>query len=184
MKPLSLPKYLQLTNLSKPACDRGLYKAIKKHRVRSIVEIGMGSGERAKYLVQIAKKFAGDAPVRYTGIDLFEGRPDSQDELSLISVHRDMNKLEAKVQLVPGEPHQAMPRIANSHVRTDMIIISAGYDATSLERSWYYMPRMIHANSVIFVQGPTDFDKPYQLLNRLRVEQLADEFGLRRPIAA
>ena len=184
MKPISKLKFLQLCWLSQPACDRALYKAIKKYRVRSIVEVGIGDCGRARNMIRLAQRFGINQSVRYTGIDLFESRADGAPQLTLIAAHKELKKLDAKVQLVPGEPHQTISRIANSHVRTDMVVITAGYDPASLERSWFYIPRMIHANSLIFVQEPDGFEQPYRCYSRLEIEQLADQHGLRRPIAA
>ncbi len=184
MKPMSLPRFFQLSRLSRPVCDRVIYRAIKKHRIRSILEVGLGTGERALNMIKVAQRFAEGSPVRYTGIDLFEGRKASQVQLPLITAHKELNRLKAKTQLVPGEPNQTIPRIANSHLRTDLIVISAGYDPVSLERSWFYVPRMIHAHSIVFLQAPDGFDQPFEVLNRLQIEKLADKHGLRRPMAA
>lgn len=184
MKPISKIKYMQLSMVSKPAADRAIYRAIRKYKVRSIVEIGLGDGARASNMIQVAQRFAESKTVRYTGIDLFDGRTDDRPKLNLIDVHKHLNQLKAKTQLVPGEPHQAICRIANSHVRTDLVVISAGYDEVSMKRSWFYMPRMIHANSLVFVQDANSFDSPFRLLSRLHVEQLADKHGLARPMAA
>ena len=105
MQSLSMLKYCQLRFLSKPVCDRAIYRAIRKFRVRSIVEIGLENGLRAANMIRVAQKFAGNRTVRYTGIDLFEERS-TGSLLSLINVHKELNKLKAKTQLVPGEPHQ------------------------------------------------------------------------------
>lgn len=132
----------------------------------------------------MAQRFAINHSVRYTGIDLFESRDAGAPKLTLIAAHKELKKLDSKVQLVPGEPHQTISRIANSHLRTDMVVISAGYDPVSLERCWFYFPRMIHANSLIFVQEPAAINESFRCYSRLEIEQLADKHGLRRPVAA
>jgi hypothetical protein len=184
MKPISKFKSWQLRTLSKPACDRALYRAIRKYRVRSIVEVGIGDCSRATNMIRLAQRYAINKSIRYTGIDLFECRAPGSPKLSLINAHKLLNRLDAKVQLVPGEPHQTISRIANSHVRTDMVVITAGYDPLSVQRSWFYVPRMIHASSLIFVQEPDAIGQPYQCFSRLEIEQLADKYGLSRPLAA
>ena len=181
MKPISKLKYLQLSMFAKPVCDRVLYRAIKKYRVRSIVEVGIGDGSRAVNMIRLAQRFANNTTVRYTGIDLFESRPANLPNLSLIDAHKQLNQLDAKTQLVPGEPHQTISRIANSHVRTDMFVVNAGYDPISLQRSWFYVPRMIHSTSLIFVQEPEAFNEPYRCYSRHEIEQLADKHGLNHP---
>ena len=129
MKPLSSFGYVHLTMLAKPACDRAIYKLIRKHKFRSIIEVGMETGTRSVNMIQVAKKFGVSPNVRYTGVDLFEARESEQGKLQLIEMHRTLKSLDAKTQLVPGDVRSAVARIANSHVRTDLIVISAGFDA-------------------------------------------------------
>ena len=171
MKPLSNLGYLNLRFLAKPAADRLIYKTIKAHQVRSIVEIGMGNGTRCMNMIRAAKKY-GIKNIRYTGVDLFDGRPEGQPELLLKSMHKQVNQLEIKSQLVPGDTSNAIRRIANSHTRTDLIVISAGYQKQDLDAAWFYVPRMLHANSVVLIQPSNDENGTFKLLNRLEVERL------------
>ena len=171
MKPLTNLGYMNLRFLSKPAADRVIYKTIKAHQVRSMVEIGMGDGSRCVNMIRAAKKF-GIKNIRYTGVDLFDGRPEDQDELLLKSMHKRVNQMEIKSQLVPGDTLNAIRRIANSHTRTDLIVISAGYDPELLQAAWFYAPRMLHANSVVLKQPSENGSGTFELLNRLEVERL------------
>lgn len=171
MKPISSLKFIYLTTFANPACDRAIYRAIKKSKASSILEIGMGNGDRAETMIRIANKYSGSGNVRYTGIDSFEANPDSA--LSLKKCHQRLNKHGAKVQLVPGEIYSSLHRIANSHTRTDVLIISSGYEIESLESSWFYVPRMLHAASVVFLQDKDDDEEKFQVLSRLEIERLA-----------
>ena len=183
MNRMSFTKFMQLTTFSKPACDRTIYRMIKKNKVRSMIEVGLGDGTRAENMIRVAHRFAEGGTVRYTGIDLFEGREDS-NSLSLISMHRTLKQLDAKTQLVPGEINQGIPRIANSHLRTDLIVISAGYEQADLEMCWFYIPRMIHTNSTILIQNPDGFAQPFQEYNRLQIEKFAAGNSTSNRIAA
>lgn len=170
MKQMSTFRYYWLTFFGKPVCDREIYKTIRKQKVQSILEIGLGDGLRAETMIQVAQKFGSDQGVRYTGIDLFEGRQGSQ-RLLLREMHKRVNSTGAKCQLVPGEPSDAIARIANSHLRTDLVIISGNYTSADLEPCWFYFPRMLHANSIVLVQS--DLDTKFQSLCRLEIENLA-----------
>ncbi len=108
VKPISNLKYLQLSMCSNPACDRVLYRAIKKFKVASIVEIGLGDASRAENMIRIAKRFSGVPCVRYTGIDLFEGRSDSEVSIRLKDAHQRLRKYDTRLQLVPGEVFPAL----------------------------------------------------------------------------
>ncbi len=74
MKPLSSLGYMHLTMFSKPVCDRSIYKLIRKHKIRSFIEIGMESGARSLNMIQVAKKYGVSPNVRYTGVDQFDAR--------------------------------------------------------------------------------------------------------------
>ncbi|MEM9943549.1 MAG: hypothetical protein AAF939_18445 [Planctomycetota bacterium] len=171
MNPISTLGFLGLTWLGKPACNRSIYKAIQKYRCRSIVEVGLGSGERALSMIRVARKFAVTSNIRYTGIDMFDAR--TTDPLPLIEMHRNLQIEGVKSQLVPGTAGPGIARIANSHVRTDLVILSSGTEDHELAGCWFYLPRMLHSTSLVMLQR-NDGGK-FECLNRLQVEKLANK---------
>ena len=170
MKPISAFKFFQMTWLSKPAPDRLIYKMIKRRSIRSIVEIGLGDGTRCGKLIAVAQKFNPDAKIKYTGIDLFDAREDGDEPLKLIEMHRKLNAVEAKTQLVPGDLGSALPRIANAHVRTDLVIISAGFEEEDFEKTQMFLPRMLHPSSVVLIQDYED--EEFYVHSRLEIEKM------------
>ncbi len=148
----SLLKYLHLAYLSRPREERPLYRAIRRLRPRSIVEIGIGNGLRATRLIDVAMRYNKLHTIRYTGIDLFEARPPEQSGLSLKRAYQLLNSRGAKVQLLPGDPFSVLSRRANALSGTDMLLISNDQDEDSLGQAWFYVPRMLHERSLIFVQ--------------------------------
>ena len=182
MKPLSTTRFLQWTLLSKPASDRAIFQKIKKLHARSIVEIGLGDGVRAERIVQVAQKFGAGQTVKYTGIDLFDGRPEDQSPLKLIEMHKRLTTLGVKPQLVPGDLASSIQRIANSHTRTDLMIISAGFEQTDLDASWFFVPRMLCAGSLLMLQNETNGS--FKTMSRLEIERLAEQPTKQREAAA
>ncbi len=173
VKPMSSLKYFQLSRFGKPVCNRVVFRSIKKFKVRSILEIGLGDAQRSVNMIRIAQKYGTGTSVRYTGIDLFEGRDATAAPLKLVQAHKLLKTTEAKTQLVPGTVGNCIKQIANSHVRTDLIVISAGYDLAELESVWSFFPRMLHAESLVFLQ-PQDSDvAKFKMMNRLEIERLA-----------
>jgi len=172
MKPISALKYFAWSNFSKPTNDRVAYRAIKKHQFRSIVEIGLTEGVRCKRLIQVAQKYS-DAPnVRYTGVDAFDDRDPSETPIKLIEMHRELNGLGAKAQLVPGSFESSLERIANSHLRTDLMIVQRtnvedAFADAEFARAWRFIPRMLHAGSLVMVFYPND---EYEVFDFLDVE--------------
>jgi hypothetical protein len=150
---LAYLKYLYLAHFSKPVGDRVLYRAIRRMPARRILEIGIGSADRTRRLVRLAGQFSSAESVRYTAIDLFEGRGKSMPAgMSLKETHRLLAPHGVKVQLIPGEPAQALTRAANSLAETDVVLISALSDETSLGPGWFYVPRMLHAASQVYLE--------------------------------
>jgi hypothetical protein len=156
MKPVSAAKFFHWTMLAKPASDRAIYRKIKKLRARSIVEIGLGDGVRAERIVQVAQKF--------------------------IEMHKRLTALGVKPQLVPGELGSSIRRIANSHTRTDLMIVSAGFQEADLDASWFYIPRMLCAGSFLMLQNKADDN--FNVMSRLDIERLAEQHTQRREAAA
>ena len=163
---------MHLTMLAKPVCDRNIFKLIRKNKFRSIIEVGMTDGTRCENMMRVAQKYGVSTNVRYTGVDHFEARTEGKP-LQLIEMHRKLKAYDAKTQLVPGDIGSAVSRIANSHVRTDLIVISAGYDQDALESSWFYFPRMLHSRSLVLIQESAGSE--FKTLTRLDVERLAEK---------
>jgi hypothetical protein len=167
---------------SKPVCDRAIYGLIRKHRFRSFIEIGLEDGNRCESMIRVAKKYGVSPNVRYTGVDQFDARNGDQPKLALIEMHRKLKSSNTKTQLVPGDLRSAIAQIANSHVRTDLIVISAGFDEAELAASWFYFPRMLHSGSLILIQRETGAE--FQRMNRLEVEKLEAQHSSGRSAAA
>ena len=141
-----------LLQLSQPQSDRIILRTIHQKGVQSILELGMGTGERAKRMIELAKTPANEGDVRYIGIDPFEGRPDGQPLLTLKATYRELRATGAQVQLLPGEPLDALPRFANMLGQVDLLVISAPSNPQSLARAWFFMPRMLHDQSLVFLE--------------------------------
>jgi hypothetical protein len=142
-------KYFFLGYLSRPAGDRCVYRSIRRRRQRRIVELGVHDALRALRMISVAQ--AADGAVSYTGIDLFELRPDGErPKLALKEAYRRLRSTGVAVRLIPGDPWQALSRAANALTGTDLLIVSADQDPSSLDRAWFYVPRMLHDGSLVY----------------------------------
>ena len=152
--------------------------------MRSIVELGIGDGQRALRMLELACLHGPVSEIRYTGIDLFEASHQSEGTgLSLKEAHRLLKATGAKIQLLPGDPFMALSRAANSLAATDLVLISASQDQDALARSWFYLPRMLHGSSQVFLQKNTA--KGEVAIRELTMGEIADLAGtaLRRQAA-
>jgi hypothetical protein len=150
---ISRLKTFFLSRFAKPTGDRGLDRILRSGTNRRIVEIGVGDGLRAKQILQLAVQLSGGQGVTYTGIDLFESSA-GNDQLGLKQAYKLLRPTGARIQLVPGDPFTALSAMANNLQRTDLLIVSAGVDAESMKRAWFYVPRMLHPGSQIFLEMP------------------------------
>ena len=168
-------RLLYFCYLSKPAGDRLIYREIRRHRVRRILELGIGSGQRAARMIEIAGQFSPLREIRFTGVDLFEARSAVDGPgVTLKMAHRLLRATGARVQLIPGDPSTALARAANNLGQLDLVVISPRLDPRRLAHAWFYVPRLLHERSQVFLErilpgGGTSL----RLLARSEIETLA-----------
>lgn len=142
-----------LTRFSQPKCDRVLYRFVKKHRVSNFIEIGISDLQRSLRMIRLAGHASrGEIEVRYTGIDLFEARSSDQSAMTLKETHRSFTQSGATVRLIPGDPVAALCRYANHLSGSELLILSDIVDQ-DLGSAWYYLPRMLSPNAVVFLES-------------------------------
>jgi hypothetical protein len=223
---LNLLRLLNLRYFSKPIADRPIYRAICRHRVQKIVELGIGDGRRALRMIQAAQLASkrdcpnfrgqhcaakagenGTVPltasrspaVQYVGMDLFEGRRDcpdfrgqhcatkagengtvpltaseGQEGLSLKAAHQLLRSADATVRLVPGNPADGLIRMANTLGKIDLLIVPAELDSPAFARMWFFVPRMLHKHSLVYVEGlSADGQRELREKHRDEIDRLA-----------
>jgi len=168
---ISYFKFARLTMLSRPAKNRVIYRAMIRQRPASIVEIGMGDGQRALRMIELARDLHPSSRVRYAGIDAFEARPNPT--LRLKQAHQRFAATGARVLLAPGDPHAALARIANSLANTDLVVVSADVDAAALEQAWFFVPRMLNARSLVLIEETQGARSGFRELGRDELHKLA-----------
>jgi predicted O-methyltransferase YrrM len=166
-----------LTRFSQPAQDRVIYQTLCQKSVKSVLEIGIAAGVRTGRIIELAltKVSAGD--FRYAGIDLFEARGKGQPCLTLKQAHQMLTGLRIAHRLVPGDPQTALARSANNLGPVDLVIISADQDPEATRRAWFYLPRLLHADSLVLLEERQGTAEP-----RFRVVKL-DEVKTRADAA-
>ncbi len=186
MSATNLLKYLHLAYFSRHKTDRALFRIIRKLQAGHLVHVGVGSGDLAQQMIELAAKNTRRPRVRYTGIDLFEMRPPETPGLTLKRAHRLFHALPAKTRLVPGDPYSAILRVANSLPDNDLVVISADQDAAALEQAWFFLPRMLHDDSLVLIEDPNhqQAEDGYRVLDVAAVRQLAANSAVERRRAA
>lgn len=175
-------RYWQLAHFSKPVADHPLYQAIRQRQVRSILEIGLGAGQRAQRMIELASQAVEPSQISYVGIDLFEMRPAAQPGLSLKVAHRTLQRLGVKSRLIPGDPHSALALKANELSGIELVVIGLDVDVASLNRAWFYLPRTLATDCIALRAVASKDADGYRLETLLRadIERLAAKGPRRR----
>jgi predicted O-methyltransferase YrrM len=179
-------KRLYFSYFSQPSSDRFVYRFLRKRRIRKILELGIGTGVRAQRMLQLATGDQYPPSISYTGVDLFESRSETDGPgLSLKLAHRQLKVAGARVRLVPGDPYSALARIANELGAIDLILISADQDRQSLAKAWFYVPRIMHAETLVLLEDrhATAGVMKLSRVPRLQIEQWAAQTTPRRAAA-
>ena len=143
-----------LSHLSKPSADRSVYRAIGRAPVEKVLELGMGgAGRRAQRIIELTRLLPNAPRLRYTAIDLFETNPSpTGTQIPLKAVYQQLRATGSAVQLLPGNPLQVLSLWANSLPRFDLVLISPCWEPACLAAAWFYLPRITHADSLIFLE--------------------------------
>lgn len=186
---LSIRKIIRVAYLSyfsKPAADRVLYRWLRQYGPRTILELGIGSLARSTRLIEMAVLAGLSEPPRYTGIDLFEGRSDSNPGVPLKRAHQVLSRFDVPVRLLPGEPCSVLSRHANSINGVEFLLIGRDFDPAALQRAWLFIPRMLAEKSVVVCEetGSTGDVSSYHLLTPADIQTRLDQARRLRRTAA
>ncbi len=178
-------KYCYLAYFAKPVGDRLLYRTIRSRQPRKILQLGVGTAQRALQMISVALRHHPADELRFAGIDLFEGRSASMPAgLSLKQAHCLLKATGVRVHLVPGDANSALSRTANSLRDNDLMLIGADQDVASLEQAWFYVPRMLHAGSLVLREVPSaEGGTSWQPLSLADIDQWAAAQQSRRRVA-
>jgi len=145
-----------LLHLSTPPSDRAIYQAVFRRRIQRIIELGLGTGERAARLIEVASQHPAASRITYTGIDPFEARrAEDGPGLTLKQAHRLLRATGARIRLVPGDPLSIFSAKANDLGVADLVLIGWPLDQGLLPRATYYLRRMLHEGSLVLLERPT-----------------------------
>jgi hypothetical protein len=180
VKDLIRTKYL--THFSKPIGDRELYQAISREKCLKILLFGLGTGDRALRMVEMAQLAAPTKPICFTGIDLFEGRTESDKPgISLMAAHQKLRATGATVRLIPGDAKNALEQQANHLGQFDMVAISAEQGRDWPERASFFLPRVVADHGIVIQEQPNQVGETwwYQLTGE-ECRVLDQKAGVRR----
>jgi hypothetical protein len=174
-------RFAYLAYLSRPKKARQLYRLVKRRHVRRIVEVGLSDMNLSSSLIEVAQRFAGDEKVHYSGLDWFDARTIHASPLTLKDAYRILHATGASVRLIPGSPAASLAAVANAHQNTDLILISSAVTTDELQSAWFYVPRMLHHQSVVLrEQTSAAGESSFEWLSLSQIAEWAGRAGGRR----
>ena len=163
-----------LLYLSKPSGNRAVYRTIHQHKPRRILEFGVGNGERAVRMIEVATQDTPADQIDYVGVDCFEARPPvAAPGLTLKNAHRLLRSTGARIRLLPGDPLSVMSGFANRLGIFDLVVISSGQDMGECGRAWFYIPRLIHSSSVVIIEPICGDGRQFSMVSQEEIRSLA-----------
>jgi len=154
MARLSWFQRLYWRHLSKPVAYRALFQHVLEQPIGSILEIGIGNGERLKQVLSLLTIRPGVTQLRYAGVDPFESGAPSEGHLRLKDVHRMLAEQNIKAHLIPGDASNSLQRVAHTVLPSDLLIIDSGWEENSSNGAALaqWLPRLAHETSAIFAR--------------------------------
>jgi hypothetical protein len=160
-RPLGWLGRLWLLHWSAPREERVIHRRVVRDlRGRPdqfrILELGLGRLRRSERLLRLAAGLGSRGTVQYVGIDRFEGRLESDPPgVTLKHAFRTLNRL-GRVQLVPGNVDSTLSRLCNHLGFFDLVLVSADADPRHVERSWFFVHRLVRPGSTVLVEADRD----------------------------
>ncbi len=138
--------------MSQPAGHRDVFLHAIEQPIGSILEIGMGSGERIRTLLKLFQLPAEVKQLRYAAIDPFESAERGPSTLTLKAAHRLLHEHGVKAHLLPGDITSGVMRVAHTVLPSDLVIIDGfwGNGSPEAEVIVQWLPRLCHSRSSIF----------------------------------
>lgn len=114
--------------MAKPVAERELFRQLLAKPIASVLEVGVGNGERMKRIAQLVQLAPNSTQLRYAGVDGFESAQDGTEHLTLKRAHQLATQLGLKASLIPGDLKTAMPRVAHKIGASDLVIVDGNFD--------------------------------------------------------
>jgi hypothetical protein len=159
--------------LARPKSNRALYKLVRKHQPNKIMLLGLDDLARPLKIISLAQRYLPTEQIHFAGIDSFDARPAGAPPLPLKVAHQHLRPTGAKVHLFPGQPHETMPRAANTLHGFQLVFISADQAAESLARSWFFLNRLLAPSAIVLREEIRDGQPHVSAISRADLDRLA-----------
>jgi hypothetical protein len=168
-----------ICHLSKPANNRPVYQIVRRLQALKIVELGIADCHDAVRMILVARLASPGRQVEYIGFDPFEGR-NAASVMTLKAAYQLLRATGARVRLMPGNPAETLPQAANSLGKIDLLILPRELATEANSRFWYFVPRMLHERTVVFLRNIEAEGRRFDILPGEEIARLASLGASRR----
>ncbi len=158
-----------------------LLDLVYKHKIKTIMEIGVYSGRRAMEMINTAKIRYSPEEITYLGFDLFEEMNDEilKNQLSkrpdtLDSLQTKIGKTGATIHLFKGFSEETLPKVAaqkNRYPEIGLVFVDGGHAVETIMSDWKNVRKIITEKTIVV------FDDYY-----LERPDLTEKFGCNKVI--
>jgi hypothetical protein len=134
-------------------------------------------------MISSAQRYHPAAKIDFAGVDRFDSRPAGTPRLSLKLAHQLLRPTTARINLIPGDPHEALPRAANTLHGIELVMISAEQNAESLSRAWFFLHRLLAPQAIVLREEISAGRPLLKIIDRSELDRLAAAAGPHRRAA-
>src|SRR5262249_28180397 len=145
-----------------------------------ILLIGLGDVQRGLRMISLAQRYRTTEAIHFAGIDRFDSRQENLSRLSLKEAHTLLRPTGARIHLLPGDPHEALPLAANAFHGYDFALIAADQRADSLSGAWFFLNRLLGPDACVLREEARSATPLLTHISRTELARWAAEAAPRR----
>ena len=158
---------------ARPAGNRVLYRLIRQRKPRKMMLLGLDNADRALRMISLAQRYQQADYIHFAGIDRFDTRSVGMPRLSLKEAHMLLRPTRSLINLIPGDPRDALMRAANALHGIELVVISTDQDADSLAQSWFFLHRLLSPGASVLREEIVEGQPMLKTLGQDELERLA-----------
>jgi hypothetical protein len=135
--------------------------------------VGIADEIRPLRMIALAKRYHPEEYIEFAGIDRFDSRPAGTPGMSLKHAHQLFRRTGARINLLPGNPQEALPRAANTLHGIELVVIGAGQNFESFSRAWFFLHRLLSPQAVVLREEVTADQTVLKTISRSELDRLA-----------
>jgi len=133
-----------------------LFDEVRNVKPANIMEIGVWKGERAKKMIELAKRYNTSDSIHYYGFDLFEimdeekySKEMSKQPPSIKAIEDKLGDMGAHIHLFKGDTTQTLPNVVSDLPKMDLVFIDGGHSLETIENDWLYVSKLLKSGSMV-----------------------------------